>query len=924
MPRRSITVDELIHNLVDYFNQEKQNNGPLIPLTAVHARVSDALKIDTKTISNALRHQNQDENKENEPQRKSLKTKDMDERQKSEIRTTIYNMYINHEHVTLDTLLTKIKERAIHLTDLPQDSAKSGLSEKSKKGKKSNKQKNGESDEGKDANQNGSQKQAKKSKKQKEVKVTPVKEEPVNIQPKHVFQVAQRIHAVHIEYELLPGHPKYQLDVLCWGKIAKIFSFDGDIALKCFVKNDVAWIPVTVKHVINPFSDEYVLKLYEHVIDYNLIETPGKLGKSARADRSKVYYIKEADIDSVEKFTLAYPTDPNINPSEDNILEKEIQNMLWKCVDTPGTEVPEEVVYRLEFLQDPLHKHYINKIIDQVVKKEKVKCKEFTLICPPPETDANLEENENKPKNSKKEKGNKSKKNTKSDKKKKADATESLKISVPGEIFFTDPNLSIYKLKTCSNKIFQAFVITTASDVMTKAQKYKLNPLIIKIGKISNLPVELLRKHKFKEIYAYYSIPYIGQCTTIRRPLDQSITFNEGHAHFLHTVSKLKLTEFMQTQQLVVQIIGERDKESSVSPRLFGSETEDVMISKLVNTSTCTRILQTPLFKPTTITLAVACFNISSLLKPTWDFKEIANCHLPDCMLFRKQKSPEVLEFIDTFTMNEVNLDDFKKYKGCNPLTEETLIEFGTTLSIEVYLNAPLRGVLEIFSQPTVYNRLLFIVNDIKTARFFFHLIMLHNQQILGPETILVNYLKGGVKQNEFVERRVTIDYENLNSVITGFILNNTQSYAFFIEGLMNGLINKIWTQIQDSKTSLMKLFYNSDYLFENRMYQELIRFGGLYLINLSIPLFDILNQELLYLEGNVPTPCWEALKKLDLLFSSRTFEVMHHYNLFPTIKELLSLDMEFGVPHTWVENINSVHLKDCRFKSSETESDYT
>ncbi|KAK4885763.1 hypothetical protein RN001_002034 [Aquatica leii] len=71
MPRRSITVDELIHNLVDYFNQEKQNNGPLIPLTAVHARVSDALKIDTKTISNALRrHQNQDENKENEPQRK--------------------------------------------------------------------------------------------------------------------------------------------------------------------------------------------------------------------------------------------------------------------------------------------------------------------------------------------------------------------------------------------------------------------------------------------------------------------------------------------------------------------------------------------------------------------------------------------------------------------------------------------------------------------------------------------------------------------------------------------------------------------------------------------------------------------------------------------------------------------------------------
>ncbi|KAF5300315.1 hypothetical protein FQA39_LY11172 [Lamprigera yunnana] len=84
MPPRSITVDESIHNLVEYFNKEKQNNGPLTPLTAVHARISDALKIDTKTISNALRrHQNQEENKENEPRQKSLKTKDMDQQQKS-------------------------------------------------------------------------------------------------------------------------------------------------------------------------------------------------------------------------------------------------------------------------------------------------------------------------------------------------------------------------------------------------------------------------------------------------------------------------------------------------------------------------------------------------------------------------------------------------------------------------------------------------------------------------------------------------------------------------------------------------------------------------------------------------------------------------------------------------------------------------
>ncbi|KAF5287147.1 hypothetical protein FQA39_LY16025 [Lamprigera yunnana] len=94
MPHRSITVDESIHNLMEYFNKEKQNNGPLTPLTAVHARVSDALKIDTKTISNALRHQNQEENKENEPPQKSLKTKDMDQQQKSEIQYIVAMLFV--------------------------------------------------------------------------------------------------------------------------------------------------------------------------------------------------------------------------------------------------------------------------------------------------------------------------------------------------------------------------------------------------------------------------------------------------------------------------------------------------------------------------------------------------------------------------------------------------------------------------------------------------------------------------------------------------------------------------------------------------------------------------------------------------------------------------------------------------------------
>ncbi|KAF5290138.1 hypothetical protein FQR65_LT11650 [Abscondita terminalis] len=740
-----------------------------------------------------------------------------------------------------------------------------------------------------------------------------VRETPVKEVPKHVFEITKPIRSVHIEYVLIPDRPKYAIDVLCWGEIAKIFSNDGDFTIKCFVSKGIAWIPISVRHDINEFSDAEVFKLHEHIINYSFITTPSKLGKRAKTEKSKAYFIKEADIDSAERFILAYSSDPNINPTDDGTLEKDIEDFLWECADKPGALDRQEIVSRLQFLKDPLHKYTVNKIIDDCIHNKNFNCKDFAPICPSPLTEEQTEKSAKMTAFDK----NSNSKNLKKDKqfdkkiKKEADKTSKtkenrkgkgsdVKISVPGEIFYTDPNLSVHKLNMESSQISQAFIITSATDILTREQKFQLNPLIIKIGKVSNLPLDILEKYRFKQIYACYNVPYIARCTTNKKHMNDCVEFNEGHAHFLHNVSKLKISEFLLTQRLYVEIRGEREEQDSVRPNLFGQEKEDAAISDLIDSTTCSRILQTSTTEPTVVTLAVACFHLSSLMKPIWDFKEIKSCHHPDSMLYEKlSKNSDTLQFVDTVTINEINLVRLKP-KSWSPLTEDILTTYGTTVSIEVYLSAPLCDVLTMFTYPTLYNRLLFVVNDTKTARFFFHLIMLHNQDIFGPETVLVNYLKSGIKPTNLKMKHVTSDERDLRPAVTGFILNNATSYAFFIEGMNNSLITDIWTKIKDSQKSLMKIFYNSNFLFERRIYPEFLKFGGVYVINLQKSLFDILNQNLLYLEGSVPTPCWDALKKFDLMFNSRSFKVMHQCNLFPTAKELLSLDMEYGVPHRW------------------------
>ncbi|KAF2891828.1 hypothetical protein ILUMI_14345, partial [Ignelater luminosus] len=150
MPRRVLPVDQLFKNLYDYFTKEKNNLGPLMPVTQVRARVVDALKISESTLKRVLKRTQQKDveqvvsesekvssNEQDVQQlvrvnecaetntsketnktkaykkRTKLKTTDLPESIKCSVQDVIYYMYFRKQHVTLSMLLLELKVREV-------------------------------------------------------------------------------------------------------------------------------------------------------------------------------------------------------------------------------------------------------------------------------------------------------------------------------------------------------------------------------------------------------------------------------------------------------------------------------------------------------------------------------------------------------------------------------------------------------------------------------------------------------------------------------------------------------------------------------------------------------------------------------------------------------------------------------------------
>ncbi|XP_072398158.1 uncharacterized protein [Diabrotica undecimpunctata] len=106
---------ELVASLVNYFEEERNNNGPLLPLNAVQERVAAALKISVRTVSTICQMQKKGEQFES-PKKKRCTNKRVTNTttlNTSSIRDTIYNMYQRKQHVTVQSLWSQLKDKEL-------------------------------------------------------------------------------------------------------------------------------------------------------------------------------------------------------------------------------------------------------------------------------------------------------------------------------------------------------------------------------------------------------------------------------------------------------------------------------------------------------------------------------------------------------------------------------------------------------------------------------------------------------------------------------------------------------------------------------------------------------------------------------------------------------------------------------------------
>lgn len=220
-----------------------------------------------------------------------------------------------------------------------------------------------------------------------------------------------------------------------------------------------------------------------------------------------------------------------------------------------------------------------------------------------------------------------------------------------------------------------------------------------------------------------------------------------------------------------------------------------------------------------TPTLLAVCMVNLDLLLQNLDQSYDAQCHTSQYLTSLKTNN---LFEIDT-TVNTVNLitDNIP-----NILSEGDLLNLCTNLIIHTQLSV-FPSLLE--KKVITYSRYFFILHD--GSADFLEYIFDHNKK--------------------------TTDNED---IITGFIFHDGNNTLAFFEGESNGYISNILHFMKILKAKTEKIFFNTNLLFEERLYNKFISYNGIYKIVLNEPLKDILLKQLIFVRYNLPILCLQVI----------------------------------------------------------------
>ncbi|KAK9880987.1 hypothetical protein WA026_014335 [Henosepilachna vigintioctopunctata] len=723
-------------------------------------------------------------------------------------------------------------------------------------------------------------KQKKTKKKVKQKKKRKGEENQTETQPKitkdYELESGKLISSIRIEYELIPKKFKYGIDIICWENLAKIITSDGFRYYKTLKDGNVIWVPLTIFHFIKKMSEIELTSLHGHIINFTINVT-----KKDNIPKFLIVYCKKKEATS-ENFVEYFEEDPNLVRKRSGKTEKsELRSAARKCSSEGSSSL-------LKF-SDVTHSYMVYYTISSAKKGSLIKCKEFNAL-PSGNIAEQLKEKKIEKKKSKKKRKNKKKKKGKE--KKKGDPH----FILQGEVFFTDPRLAVYKLRDASYSLTNGFIFLTVDNLMTREQKSSLNPFIVKLKKLQYLPADILREYGYEKIFISFEIPDLVEFESLPKPIQENIDFDDCRAYFSKDVARLKFLEFIRSERVKVKINAIMS-EKRIQPLLFGTNKEDTNLSHVLQPREAYNKLRTITTPPKIQVVCVANFDISSLLKDVWTFREEAPCYHPDSLLYGLQKKSS-RKFVDLYTAAETNFGILDIEENTSPLFDGVLASISTTLDMEFHFVAPQFVKMHLQTNNFSFKRLFLIVYDRYLAHNILASTIEHNESFLGLNAILSSYvsledriiieLKKRVASRDFSE---FMELVKLNSaevsddvhrdVLTGFMIDNGLEIYFFIEGLRHGFILEIWNMIHKVNPYVARVFFNSENEYLNRIYDGFIS-TGLLKITLKKSLQSIFNEQCIYIEGSIPLPCYKVNISYAILYfrrgSSYYFHLFHTY----------------------------------------------
>ncbi|CAD1475624.1 unnamed protein product, partial [Heterotrigona itama] len=374
-----------------------------------------------------------------------------------------------------------------------------------------------------------------------------------------------------------------------------------------------------------------------------------------------------------------------------------------------------------------------------------------------------------------------------------------------------------------------------------KQLRMNLNPISIKLQKLSNFPADIIIEYGFKCLYL--KIFFVDRTIVTPCYIPERIMYFEFIKCFLCDEFQLKeLMNFLTTKFLTIEVIGIRIIGSLASTSNRSDYEKSISKSP-----------EAP--KKEEILLGVVEFDVSDLLRGFWEVKLTNNLIHPR----------------NRFVINTdcKNNETMKISWENSPLPTDIFTLCNTSMKIKIRPAYDLRIVQKkIVQDENTWNRIFLNLNNLELANDILKDVSFYNSNLLT--------IYESPKESSNLK-------SILKHVLTGFAIENCGKCYIFIEGLSNGYLLKIWEKVKKFPIQHKCIYYNSNYIFLARLYEDFMFSGTVIHIKLSESLEMQLRKCNLYIGKTKATLQSNVIRKLGLMNLTLTMKSLCQTRLFPT-----------------------------------------